>query len=96
MLFIVTKEKFKSQKIGIELSQNVQNSSNRFSEVVPSSVWLPGWDTSRVEEMLRGSMRGQRRRGEVAAKDLKELHLPWPTCHDGVEQQSELVSLGWR
>lgn len=31
----------------------------------------------------------------VVATDLKELHLPWPTCHDSVEQQFELVSLEW-
>ncbi|CAB1447596.1 unnamed protein product [Pleuronectes platessa] len=50
--------------------------------------------------MLRG---GEGRRdgegektGEVEAKNLKGLHLPWPTCHDGVEQRAELDSPGWR
>lgn len=42
-------------------------------------------------------MEGRREGGrEVVAENLKGLHLPWPTCHDGVEQQPELVSVGWR
>lgn len=31
---------------------------------------------------------------EAVVENLKGLHLPWPTCHDGVEQRSELASLG--
>lgn len=50
--------------------------------------------------MLRsneGAATGEEEEGrEVGAENLKGLHLPWPTCHDGVEQQPELVSVGWR
>lgn len=44
----------------------------------------------------KGAATGEEGGREVVAENLKGLHLPWPTCHDGVELQSELVSLGWR